>query len=245
MTMSIHGDRPVKTETSTPTLASGAARTTVFLVGLGTVGGLLFTIVYLCEGLTRVGYSTVTEPISALSLGPGGWLQRANFITFGALVAASAIGWRRLLQSGTSAMALPAIRAIVGIGLIVDGLMSQDAVRGYPPGVATARQSLHGTIHNATAFVVILGLAIGSFLLARRLRSDPDLHAWAPWSVVTGLLTIMFITAFGMSGGNGEFAGIFERLSGVVNSVFGLAFLICLFRFTRRESLMSDQDLGP
>jgi hypothetical protein len=224
-------DTSLNDEESTPSLASGATRATVLLVGFGTFGGLLFTIVYMWEGLTRFGYNTVAEPISALSLGAGGWLQRANFITFGILFAVSALGWRRLLRCGTSSVSLPFTRAVVGVGLIVDGIMSQDAVKGFPPGVATAQQSLHGTIHDAAATVVILGLAVSSFVLARRLRTDPDLRAWAPWSAFAGLLTIVFITAFGMSGGSGGLAGIFERMSGAVNCVFGLALLIRLMGF--------------
>jgi hypothetical protein len=224
-------DAPLCDEDLAPSLASGATAATILLVGFGTFGGLLFTMVYTLEGFTRVGYSTVAEPISALSLGAGGWLQRANFITFGILFAVSAIGWRRLLQRGKSSVSFPVTRGVVGIGLIIDGLVSPDAVNGFPPGVATATPSLHGTIHDAAATAVILGLAVSSFLLARRLWSDTDLHAWSIWSAITGLLTIIFITGFGMSGGSGGLSGIFERLSGAVNSAFGLAILIRLTGF--------------
>ncbi len=46
----------------------------------GLVGAVLFTIVYLIEGAMRPGYDAWRYPISALSLGPGGWIQQANFI---------------------------------------------------------------------------------------------------------------------------------------------------------------------
>ena len=240
-TVSSQLDKYLRDDDLTPSLASGATRATVLLVGCGTLGGLLFTIVYMWEGLTRFGYDTVAEPISALSLGAGGWLQRVNFITFGILFAVSALGWRRLLLRGASSVSLPVTRAVVGIGLVVDGIMSQDAVKGFPIGVATAQPSLHGTIHDVAASVVILGLAVSSFLLARRLWTDPDLHAWALWSAIAGLLTIVFISAFGMSGGSGGLAGIFERMSGAVNSLFGLAILIRLIGFIGRTKSMHER----
>ena len=60
----------------------GAAldRMTLLLLTGGALGGLLFTAVYLVEGATRPGYDALVLPISALSLGPGGWVQQANFV---------------------------------------------------------------------------------------------------------------------------------------------------------------------
>jgi hypothetical protein len=52
---------------------------------------------------------------------------------------------------------------------------------------------------------------------------------------MAGLLTIVFISAFGLSGGSGGLAGIFERMSGAVNSVFGLAILIRFIAFIGRR----------
>ena len=70
------------------------------LLAAGIVGGLAFTGVYLAEGATRAGYRALAQPISALSLGPGGWVQQLNFIVFGVLVCASAAGWRSVLAPG-------------------------------------------------------------------------------------------------------------------------------------------------
>ena len=45
---------------------------TFVLVSCGGAGAFLFTATYLLEGATRPGYSSWQQPISALSLGPGG-----------------------------------------------------------------------------------------------------------------------------------------------------------------------------
>src|SRR5215472_11270162 len=58
---------------------------TLGLVSCGGVGAFLFTATYLFEGITRPGYSAWQQPISALSLGPGGWVQQVNFVVFGLL----------------------------------------------------------------------------------------------------------------------------------------------------------------
>jgi hypothetical protein len=82
---------------------------------------------------------------------------------------------------------------------------------------------------------VILGLSTGCFILARRFSTDPAWRDWARFAFATGLLTLVFITAFGMYGGSGGAAGVFERLSGGVNSVLGLAVLFRLLLQARRE----------
>ena len=127
------------------------------------------------------------------------------------------------------------MRAGVGIALVVDGILSQDAGHGYPRGVKPARSSLHGELHNAAAVVVILGLAAGCFVLARRFWLDPAWRDWALFAFATGVLTLVFITAFGMYRGSGGVAGVLERLSGGVNSVLGLAVLLRLLVQARRE----------
>src|SRR5947209_11395365 len=70
---------------------------TLGLVSCGAIGAVLFTCIYLLEGITRPGYDAWHQPISALSLGPGGWVQHVNFAVYGVLLLLSAVGWYRLL----------------------------------------------------------------------------------------------------------------------------------------------------
>jgi Protein of unknown function (DUF998) len=193
------------------------------LVMCGTVGGLLFTAVYVIEGATRSGYDVWGQAISALSLGPGGWIQQVNFIVFGSLLIASALGWNQALSPGVSALAYPILRAVAGLGLIVDGVFSQDPAPGYPSGAVRTSSTLHGGIHTIAAAAVIVCLAASCFVLARRLKSEPNWHGWAVAATATGVLTIAFIGVFGAMGAHGGISGLFERLSGGVNSILGVA----------------------
>jgi hypothetical membrane protein len=197
--------------------------TTWALVACGTLGGLLFTAGYLIEGATRPGYDPWGQAISALSLGPGGWMQRVNFIVFGLLMIAAAAGWRKLLLPGAGARAFPLLRAAAGLGLVADGIFSQDPVPGYPPGAVTAAATLPGEIHSLFAFVTITALAGSCLVLARRLAREPHWRGWAAAAVATGVLTLVFIAVFGALGAHGGMAGLFERLSGGINSAFYLA----------------------
>jgi hypothetical membrane protein len=73
---------------------------TRLLLAGGAIGPLLFIVVFLIEGATRPHYSAWQDAVSALELGEGGWMQRANFIVCGALVFGFAIGLRRVLRTG-------------------------------------------------------------------------------------------------------------------------------------------------
>lgn len=195
------------------------------LLAAGTAGGLMFTIVYLAEGATRPGYAALGEPISALSLGPGGWVQRLSFIVFGAAMIASAGGWRTVLRGGPGRAAYPLLRVIAGLGLILDGLFSQDPAPGYPPGARAVAATVHGQVHNVGAMVTITALAMSCFVLARRLAAEPAWRAWAGYAAATGVATIVFIAAFGATGGHGGLGGLFERLAGGVNTLLAVAVL--------------------
>ena len=212
-----------------PVAASGLMLSplTWLLVALGTVGGLVFSVAYTLEGATRQGYDWLAQPISALSLGPGGWVQRANFVLFGLLMVASAVGWRRLLAAGRAAVAFPALRALAGVALLLDGVFSQDPSGGYPPGATTA-QTLTGQLHTGFAALAIGSLAASWFVLARRLKAEPGWRGWAPAAALTGVLSLVFMMAFGAAGAHGGVAGLFERLAGGVDSLLGLALVVAL-----------------
>ncbi len=225
--MSIHKHLSLRNQTSSkigqPEL-DGALLSpiTLLLVSCGTIGSILFTTTYLIEGITRPGYSALQQAISALSVGPGGWIQQVNFIIFGLLVLCSAYGWYQALKPGAGSVWYPLFKAITGFGLIVDGFFSQDPAPGYPVGAVLVHPTLHGEIHSIFAIVTITAMALSCFVLARRFAVEPRWRGWAAYSVITGLLTIIFIAIFGSLIGHSEIAGLFERLSTGVNSILGL-----------------------
>ena len=215
-------------------LNSGALSVRAWLLLVaGTAGGLAFTGAYLADGAARTGYRALAQPISALSLGPGGWVQQLNFIAFGLLVCLSAAGWRATLAPGRGARAFPALRAIAGAGLVMDGLFTQDPSGGYPPGARAGVPTVHGQLHTLFAVITVTALAGGCFVLAARFAAEPLWRHRAAFAAAAGVATIVFIAAFGAAGGHGGLAGVWERAAGAATSVLAVAVLTRLAVISR------------
>ncbi|GAA3508363.1 hypothetical protein FHR32_008366 [Streptosporangium album] len=50
------------------------------LLVCGAIGGPLFVIAFLIEGVTRADYDPLRHPVSSPALGPSGWMQIADFL---------------------------------------------------------------------------------------------------------------------------------------------------------------------
>ena len=209
------------------------------LVSCGAVGAFLFTVTYLIEGVTRPGYDAGTQPISALSLGPGGWVQQVNFVVFGVLMVLSAVGWYRFLTPGRGAIWFPLLQGISGLCLIGAGVFSMDPFPGYPPGVTLAASTVHGTLHSTLAWVLIISLAMGCFVFAQYARVLLHWRGWFVYSLITGMLILIFWGAF-VQGAEGAVAGLVplvgltERLSAGSHALWICLLVVTLF-FRRRR----------
>jgi hypothetical membrane protein len=159
------------------------------LLYAGVVGPLLFIAVFLIEGVSRPGYSAWRNFVSQLATGPGGWVQVANFLIYGALMVAFAIGLRGALFEGRASIAAPALFAAYGLALITAGIFVTDPALGYPVG-APQVHTTHGLVHGLAGLVTFALLAIVSFVMAWRFAADAITRRWAIYSVLTGLLII-------------------------------------------------------
>jgi len=81
------------------------------------------------DALRRDEFSPVAEPVSALEVGPNGWVQQVNFLVFGLLTMAHAIGLHRGMGPARGGWVGPALLFITGIGLLAAGTfpLRQDA----------------------------------------------------------------------------------------------------------------------
>lgn len=98
---------------SDPTSLTSVPHALLLWLTFGVAGAVLFTTTYLIEGATRPGYNGWQQAISALSLGPGGWIQQANFVAYGVCTLCLAGAWRKVLKGGVGALSYPIIRGIV------------------------------------------------------------------------------------------------------------------------------------
>jgi hypothetical membrane protein len=207
-------------ETSTKSVGEQPMAIRLLLAG-GAIGPLLFIVVFLIEGATRPHYSVWQDAVSALSLGEGGWMQITNFIVCGALVFGFAIGLRRVLRIGRGSTWGPILLGLVGIGLIGAGIFVTDPGQGYPHEASLMIVSVHGTIHSIISlFFVFISLPAACFVLARHYAADPALRGWAWYSVITGLLVVVFVVLTIVATALNGPAGLTQRIFIIVGWIW-------------------------
>ncbi|MGW3352986.1 DUF998 domain-containing protein [Nonomuraea rubra] len=105
---------------------------------------------------------------SGVVAGERAWLQTINFVLGGLLVAAFALGVRRVLRPGRGATWGPILLATAAAGLVVAGPVPTDPALGYPPGQANV-VTTSGRVHQVAGFLLFAGLSGAAFALAGRL----------------------------------------------------------------------------
>ena len=201
----------------------------------GVAGTLLFPLIYLIEGATRPGYNPWQQAISSLSLGPGGWIQQADFILCGISILWLAFVWRQILKGGACATWYPTVRSIEGMALILVGIFSTDPGYGYPPGTpaGAGNATTGGTLHLVFTILVVNAMSVGLFIIARRFWRNPDFRGWTTFSVICGLLPMIFMPFFVIAqnahGPFSGYAGLFERLATNADTLWGVIVLTPLW----------------
>jgi hypothetical protein len=149
----------------------------------GMIGSALFVVVFLIEGWIRPGYSPLDEYVSALSIGPRGWIQIANFILFGLLLFAFSRGVAVNFHDGKASRWGLILLSITAACYFFSGPFVMD-----PAGTALADSTLHGTVHGILGGLVFVMMPIIIFIYWRRFRVDPKWQFLQVWSLVLGII---------------------------------------------------------
>lgn len=163
---------------------SPALRVTRSLLGYGVLAGPLYVAVSVGQGLTRDGFDFGRHAWSMLANGPFGWIQSANLVVTGLMMAAFAAGLARAGAGRRAALLV----AVFGAGMVGAGVFPADPGFGFPagtpggPGAAT----LSGTLHLALSGIGFLCLAAAALPLARRFA--PAAARTAGGALVAGFL---------------------------------------------------------
>ena len=185
-----------------------ATAVTRSLLGWGAVAGPFYLAVSLAQALSRDGFDLSRHPWSLLENGSLGWIQSANFVLTGAMVAAFAVG---LARAGAGRWA-PRLLALYGAGLAAAGVFTADPMAGFPVG-ADETPSWHGLLHLAAGGIGFLGMVAACLVLGRRFAAAGR-RSWALASRVTG---VAFLAAFaGIT--TGSTAATLPFVAGVVLS---------------------------
>jgi hypothetical membrane protein len=201
--------------------------TRTLLLG-GIVGPALFVLMVFIEGATRPGYDPMRHYVSLLSLGDGGWVQSANFVVSGALIAAFGVGLGRTWSRRRPGRWIVGIIVAVGLAMIWCGVFVPDPAQGYPPGEQglpagalvgiPSNPTLHAFLHFLGSIVTFVGLAVAGALNARRGTRwrGPAARAWTICSLLTAAIVIVgWVAGFMTSGLDGApaTAGLLQRVS--------------------------------
>lgn len=183
----------------------------------GIAAGPLSIATFAVAGYRRAGYDPRRHPVSALALGPGGWVQNANFVAGGTLYLAAAAGLARAHKRAVGCRLTPLLIAAAGAGLIGAAVFPTDPVSGYPPGTPDAPVVTRtGQLHNLAALPVFAGISAAALLSAASFAQAGE-RGWASYSAGSGLTMLIgsFVSGAGFSQSPGlvNSAGLIQRAS--------------------------------
>jgi hypothetical protein len=215
---------------SNSVLYTSGVKTKELLLLCGAIAGPLFTAAWIVEGATRANYDPLRYPISSLSIGEFGWMQRANFIITGLLILAFSIGLRPVLRRPSGSVWGPLLVGLVGIGLIGAGIFVTDPLNGYPPGtpLIPAERTTHGILHDLFGIPFFLGLPITCFVFARLFGRWGE-RRWAVYSALSGfaMFAVFFLARLSLRPGFEDIAGLFGLFQRITVTI-GFAWLTLL-----------------
>jgi hypothetical membrane protein len=167
------------------------------LLWCGVAGAISFVVVFLVNDAVKPDYEPVRDFVSEAAIGRGGWVQIANFLVAGILLAASSVPLSRTVGGRTGGLV-----GTVGLGLAAAGVFVSDPV---PHDHAT----WHGILHNVVSVFVFGSLSLACFTAA---RWGPT-SMWRWYCIATGVaVPVLFVTAGAVS----DTSGVWQRLTIVV-----------------------------
>ncbi len=129
-------------------------------VWAGIIAPMLYVPIFVIAGLLRLGYDSRTMYISALALGPHGWVQILNSALFGLLLLVFARG----ISAATLSRTGHALLTIIGFGFIILGFFVTDPAAG--------QRTIHGSIHQIIARIVLFLAPVSCFAFLPRFRQQ-------------------------------------------------------------------------
>ncbi|MES2202839.1 MAG: DUF998 domain-containing protein [Patescibacteria group bacterium] len=189
------------------------------LLWCGVVAGPLFVATFLVEGYMRPNYNPLRKPVSVLSQGRRGWVQKANFFVSGVLLIAYAYGLYMMLGA-VGAVWGPLLVFLHGAGVVGAGIFDTDY-----GGVRTKgfHHNRSGVLHDLFSTIVFVSLSVGCIVFANifNMLQAPQ---WALYSNITGVLYLLgFIIsarAFAPSSSLAPIGGLIQRLTIIIGCVW-------------------------
>jgi hypothetical protein len=157
--------------------------------------GVVFFSVFTILGALAPHYSFARDTISSLEFTPLGTAQRANFFVFGVFLCAFAAGLRGELARGPGAVIIPLFQIFSGIGVIGDAVF------------------IHDPLHLVCDLIAFNSALLVLLTFAWRFRREVHWKGWSAYSLVSAILMMALLAAFGAANHLGGPAGLLEKLA--------------------------------
>lgn len=174
-----------------------------FLIATG-LGGILFIAGFVILGALVPNYSFLRDTISGLEFTALGLGQRLNFLVFGLLICAFALGLRREIGSGPAGLFIPGFQFLAGLAVVGDAIF------------------IHFPLHLLCDLIAFNASIALLFSFAWFYRSDTRWKGWTAYSIATAVLMMLFLAAFGFANGSGGPAGAFEKLASAARTAWSI-----------------------
>lgn len=132
----------------------------------GIVGPLGFVLVFTVDGGLRPGYDPASMFVSELSIGPGGWVQKANFVVSGLLLVVFAVAACRTQPATRAARVAATAIAVAGAALAASGFATTDHA------VMFTQLSPQGRVHGVLGAVFFLAIPVSCVAVAMAVGRD-------------------------------------------------------------------------
>lgn len=192
----------------------------------GMIGPALFVTTFLIEGWLRPGYDPFSMYVSALSLGPRGWVQVANFVIFGMLLLIFTRGVAARFQSGKASRGGVIILMIIAVGYFVSGPFVMD-----PANTPTDQMTFHGLIHGIAGGIVFSLMPIVCFVFLRRFREDPQWQFLQWPTLVLGIICAVAVILLTVTTKSPDIQNAFTAWTGLIQRAAIVPFMLWLFIF--------------
>lgn len=198
----------------------------------GIIGPVLFVGVFMIEGWLRPGYDSKGMFVSALSLGPRGWIQIVNFVFVGVsfLIFSGSVAVQ--FKVGKAHRLAPVLLMIIGFSLLVSGPLVMD-----PVTTPILPMSWHSRLHYFFGALVFSLGPVSCFVFFRRFRSEPNWRSFQWWTFAAGtimaasvvLLNVELARAPTPTDAHNNWVGVIQRVAIITymawTSTLGLAML--------------------
>lgn len=148
---------------------------------------VVFTASAVTHSLTRDDHSLLSDPVSALAAGPGGWIQDVTFAATGLFVIAFSFGLHLTLRPSRHLDPGPQLLALFGIGLIGAAI--------WPAVDASGAFTENRPAHVVASLVTFATAWLAALTLAPRLASDPAWRGLSRYVRRVGVVLLLLFVA--------------------------------------------------